>query len=97
MRADVLGETPMLPVRMRLDIAPRMERGGKAPAGDCDYADNPGDWAYADATALPAALLEAGVRDACFGPLVIRASRLCWRGTAWPMPVTMEHWGCDIA
>lgn len=35
-----------------------------------DYADNPGGGAYGDATALLAALLAAGVEDACFGPMV---------------------------
>ena len=35
-----------------------------------DYADNPGGGAYGDSTALLAALLEAGVRDACFGPMI---------------------------
>ncbi len=35
-----------------------------------DYADNPGSGAYGDATGLLSALLEAGVGNACFGPLV---------------------------
>jgi len=35
-----------------------------------DYADNPGGGGYGDATNLLAALLEAGVTDACFGPVV---------------------------
>jgi len=35
-----------------------------------DYADNPGAGAYGDATALLAALIGAGVGNACFGPLV---------------------------
>jgi len=35
-----------------------------------DYADNPGSGAYGDATALLSGLLDAGVKDACFGPLV---------------------------
>jgi microcystin degradation protein MlrC len=35
-----------------------------------DYADNPGAGAYGDATDLLRALLDAGVTDACFGPLV---------------------------
>jgi len=35
-----------------------------------DYADNPGAGAYGDSTALLGALLEAGVRNACFGPMV---------------------------
>ncbi|EEB82849.1 M81 family metallopeptidase [Roseobacter sp. GAI101] len=35
-----------------------------------DYADNPGAGAYGDGTNLLAALLDAGVRNACFGPMV---------------------------
>lgn len=35
-----------------------------------DYADNPGSGAYGDATNLLAAMLQVGVTDACFGPLV---------------------------
>jgi microcystin degradation protein MlrC len=35
-----------------------------------DYADNPGAGAYGDSTALLGALLEVGVRNACFGPMV---------------------------
>ena len=35
-----------------------------------DYADNPGSGAYGDATDLLRALLDAGVKNACFGPLV---------------------------
>ena len=35
-----------------------------------DYADNPGGGGYGDATRLLGALLDAGVQDACFGPIV---------------------------
>jgi microcystin degradation protein MlrC len=35
-----------------------------------DYADNPGAGGYGDSTELLRALLEAGVTDACFGPMV---------------------------
>ena len=35
-----------------------------------DYADNPGAGGYGDSTALLGALLDAGVRNACFGPMV---------------------------
>ena len=35
-----------------------------------DYADNPGAGGYGDSTALLGALLEAGVSNACFGPMV---------------------------
>ncbi|MDC0357936.1 M81 family metallopeptidase [Oligoflexia bacterium] len=35
-----------------------------------DYADNPGGGSYGDSTNLLRALLDAGVTDACFGPMV---------------------------
>jgi microcystin degradation protein MlrC len=35
-----------------------------------DYADNPGGGAYGDATNLLAAMLKAGLSNACFGPIV---------------------------
>jgi microcystin degradation protein MlrC len=35
-----------------------------------DYADNPGAGGYGDSTALLSAMLEAGVTNACFGPMV---------------------------
>ena len=35
-----------------------------------DYADNPGAGGYGDSTALLGALLDAGVNNACFGPMV---------------------------
>ncbi|HHV66648.1 M81 family metallopeptidase [Brucella intermedia] len=43
---------------------------GTRPLVIADYADNPGAGGYGDSTALLAALLEAGVKDACFGPMV---------------------------
>ncbi len=43
---------------------------GSGPLIIADYADNPGSGAYGDATALLGALLDAGVGDACFGPLI---------------------------
>lgn len=43
---------------------------GAGPLIIADYADNPGSGAYGDATALLADLLDAGVQDACFGPLI---------------------------
>ena len=42
----------------------------KGPLVIADYADNPGAGGYGDSTALLGALLEAGVRNACFGPMV---------------------------
>lgn len=41
----------------------------KRPIVVADYADNPGAGAYGDSTALLAALLAAGVSDACFGTI----------------------------
>jgi microcystin degradation protein MlrC len=35
-----------------------------------DYADNPGGGAYGDSTALLQALLDVGIQNACFGPMV---------------------------
>ena len=43
---------------------------GRGPLVVADYADNPGGGAYGDATSLLAALLDAGVQQACFGPMV---------------------------
>ena len=42
----------------------------KGPIIVADYADNPGGGGYGDATALLKALFDAGVGDACFGPIV---------------------------
>jgi microcystin degradation protein MlrC len=39
-----------------------------------DYSDNPGGGAYGDSTHLLAALLKAGVAEACFGPMVDAAT-----------------------
>lgn len=44
-------------------------RGRGKPVIIADYADNPGAGAYGDATALLAAMLDAGVENACFGAL----------------------------
>lgn len=41
----------------------------KRPIVVADYADNPGGGAYGDSTALLAALLAAGVENACFGAM----------------------------
>ena len=43
---------------------------GTGPLVIADYADNPGSGAYGDSTALLAALLKAGIGDACFGPMI---------------------------
>src|SRR5210317_249067 len=42
----------------------------KGPLVIADYADNPGAGGYGDSTELLRALLDAGVGNACFGPLV---------------------------
>jgi len=42
---------------------------GRGPIIVADYADNPGGGAYGDSTALLAALLQAGVQEACFGAI----------------------------
>ncbi len=49
----------------------RCERLGpqKAPVVMGDYADNPGGGGYGDGTRLLSAMLEAGLRNAAFGPL----------------------------
>ena len=43
---------------------------GRGPLVVADYSDNPGGGAYGDSTTLLAAMLQAGVTDACFGPMV---------------------------
>jgi microcystin degradation protein MlrC len=42
----------------------------KGPLVIADYADNPGAGGYGDSTELLRALLDAGVSNACFGPMV---------------------------
>ena len=42
----------------------------KRPLVIADYSDNPGGGAYGDAPALLRAMLEAGLRQACFGPMI---------------------------
>ncbi len=51
------------------DVAKKWD-GDAGPLIIADYADNPGSGAYGDATKLLADLIEAGVKNACFGPLV---------------------------
>ena len=43
---------------------------GRGPIIVADYADNPGGGTYGDSTNLLKALLDAGVQNACFGPMV---------------------------
>lgn len=51
-------------------IAAKAWDGAAGPLVIADYADNPGAGAYGDATGLLDALLEEGMENACFGPLV---------------------------
>lgn len=56
-----------------VEAAAEIARAFDAAAGPlviADYADNPGAGAYGDSTELLRALLEAGVGNACFAPLV---------------------------
>ena len=58
---------------LEVDAAARIAAGFEAVKGPlviADYADNPGAGAYGDATGLLRALLDAGVENACFGPMV---------------------------
>lgn len=66
-RGQVINE--YLDVDAAADIARDFEID-KGPLVIADYADNPGAGAYGDATELLRALLDAGVSNACFGPLV---------------------------
>ena len=66
-RHDVLND--YLDVNEAASIAAEFT-SDKGPLIIADYADNPGAGSYGDATNLLRALLEAGVSDACFGPLV---------------------------
>ena len=45
-------------------------RPDKGPLIIADYADNPGAGGYGDSTELLSVMLEAGVKNACFGPMV---------------------------
>jgi microcystin degradation protein MlrC len=58
-----------LTVQEAAGIAQEWKTGG-GPLVIADYADNPGSGAYGDGTALLRALLDAGISDACFGPMI---------------------------
>lgn len=58
-----------MPVGEAAAIARAYQRG-QGPIIIADYADNPGGGGYGDSTNLLAALLQAGVADAAFGPMV---------------------------
>jgi len=66
-RFDVLNE--YLSVDEAATIAATYE-SDKGPLVIADYADNPGAGGYGDSTELLRALLDAGVSNACFGPMV---------------------------
>jgi microcystin degradation protein MlrC len=61
--------TEFLTVEAAAAVAAGFDSEG-GPLVIADYADNPGAGAYGDSTALLAALLEAKVHNACFGPMV---------------------------
>lgn len=66
-RADIINSY------LTADEAAAMARdyaADKGPLVVADYSDNPGGGGYGDSTFLLGALLEAGVSDACFGPMV---------------------------
>jgi microcystin degradation protein MlrC len=66
-RFDVLNY--YMPVEEAAAIA-KAYRRASGPIIVADYADNPGGGGYGDSTNLLKALLEAGIRDAAFGPMV---------------------------
>jgi len=66
-RGEVVNE--YLDVEAAAAIALRHEAAA-GPLVIADYADNPGAGAYGDSTTLLHALLETGVSNACFGPMV---------------------------
>jgi microcystin degradation protein MlrC len=66
-RGDVINE--YLDVEEAAAIALRHDAAA-GPLIIADYADNPGAGAYGDSTNLLRALLDAGVSNACFGPMV---------------------------
>ncbi len=66
-RRDVLNR--YLPVGEAVAVAAAQDGGGR-PVVIADYADNPGAGGYGDSTALLKGMLDAGLTDACFGPMV---------------------------
>ena len=66
-RHDVLND--YMDVEAAAIIATAYE-ADKGPLVIADYADNPGGGAYGDSTSLLKALIDGGVTDACFGPMV---------------------------
>ena len=66
-RHEVLNDYMNVEAAAALAVAYAADDG---PLVIADYADNPGGGGYGDSTSLLQALLEAGVTDACFGPMV---------------------------
>ena len=66
-RHDVLND--YLSVEAAAEFAVKFD-ASNGPLIIADYADNPGAGGYGDSTDLLRALLDAGVTDACFGPMV---------------------------
>lgn len=66
---------------------------GGGPLVIADYADNPGSGAYGDAPALLAALLEAGIENACFGPLIDAEAAAVLQDKPMGQNVTLEIGG----
>ena len=66
-RKDVINR--FYSVAEAVEIA-RTHPKGKGPLVIADYSDNPGGGAYGDTTELLGAMIEAGIEDACFGPMV---------------------------
>ncbi len=58
-----------------------------------DYADNPGAGGYGDSTELLRALLDAGVKNACFGPMVDGATVLALQTAVVGQPVQIALGG----
>lgn len=67
--------------------------GDAGPLVIADYADNPGSGAYGDGTNLLAALLEAEIEDACFGPLVDPQAAVLLQGKILGAAVTLDIGG----
>jgi len=67
--------------------------GDAGPLVIADYADNPGAAGYGDATDLLGALLTAGVRNACFGPLIDPSAAKALSGHAIGAQVTLDIGG----
>jgi len=67
--------------------------GETGPLIIADYADNPGSGAYGDATNLLAALLDAGVTKACFGPLIDAKAAMALQGLAVGSEITISIGG----